>query len=52
MIDFIVAGTLFVAVMFAVCFVFSFVTIGIAYTLAKVAKGFIDRMRTPQPALK
>ncbi len=51
MIDFIVVGVLFVAVMFVVCFVLSFVTIGITYTLAKIAKGFIDRIR-PQPALK
>jgi len=52
MIDFIVAGTLFVAVMFVVCFALSFVTIGITYTLARVAKGFIDRMRSPHPILK
>ncbi len=52
MIDFIVAGGLFVVVMFVVCFVLSFVTIGITYTLARVVKGFIDRMRTPQPVLK
>lgn len=52
MIDFIVAGAVFVVVMFLVCFVLSFVTIGITYTLAKVARSFINRMRTPHPALK
>ncbi len=51
MIDFIVAGVLFITVMFVVCFVLSFVTIGITYTLARVARGFIERLR-PQPALK
>ncbi len=52
MIDFIVAGALFVGVMFVVCFVLSFVTIGITYTFAKFTKNLIDRMRSPHPALK
>jgi len=52
MIDFIVAGVLIVAVMFVVCFVLSFVTIGITYSIATFAKSFIVRMRTPHPALK
>jgi hypothetical protein len=52
MIDFIFAGTLYIAVMFAVCFVLSFVTIGTTYTIAKFTKGIIDRLRTPHPVLK
>lgn len=52
MIDFIAAGVLILAVMFMVCFVFSFVTIAITYTFAKFAKHFIERMRTPHPVLK
>ena len=52
MIDFIFAGVFIVAVMFVVCFVLSFVTIGITYTFAKFTKSFIDRFRSPQPVLK
>ncbi len=52
MIDFIFAGTLYIAVMFVVCFVLSFVTIGITYTMAKLAKSFLYKFRAPHPALK
>lgn len=52
MIDFIFAGAVIIAVMFVVFFVLSFVTIGITYTFARFAKSFIDRVRTPHPALK
>jgi hypothetical protein len=52
MIDFVFAGALYIAVMFAVCFVLSFVTIAIAYIIAKFTRGILDRVRTPHPALK
>jgi hypothetical protein len=52
MMDFIFAGTLYIAVMFVVCFVLSFVTIGITYIMAKLAKGFLYKFRAPHPALK
>lgn len=52
MIDFIIAGMVYVAVMFVVFFVLSFVTIGITYTFAKFTKSILDRVRTPHPVLK
>ena len=52
MIDFIFAGALFIGVMFVVCFVLSFVTIGITYSLARFTKNFINRLKGPHPVLK
>ena len=52
MIDFIFAGIVYVAVMFVVFFVFSFVTIGITYTFAKFTRSILDRMQRPHPVLK
>jgi hypothetical protein len=52
MIDFVFAGALYIAVMFAVCFVLSFVTIGITCTIAKFTRGILDRVRSPHPVLK
>ncbi len=52
MIDFVFAGVLYIVVMFAVCFVLSFVTIGIAFTIAKFTRGILGRVRSPHPVLK
>lgn len=52
MIDFIAAGVMYLGVMFFVCFCFSFITIGLSYIVAALAKGFINRLRQPQPVLK
>lgn len=52
MIDFIIVGMLYISVMFVVCFVLSFVTIGITYTMAQFAKRFLYKFRAPHPVLK
>ena len=52
MIDFILAGMVYLGVMFAVFFCLSFVTVGITYTLANAARRCANWMRQPGPATK
>ncbi len=52
MIDFILAGLVYLGVMFVVFFCFSFVTVGITYLLANTARRCTNWMRQPRHALK
>ena len=52
MIDFIVAGIVYLVVMFVVFFCLSFVTIGITYAVAGFARRFLSWFREPGLALK
>ncbi len=52
MIDFILAGLVYLGVMFIVFFCFSFVTVGITYLLANTARRCTNWMRQPRHALK
>jgi len=52
MIDFILAGLVYLGVMFIVFFCFSFVTVGITYLLANTARRCTNWMRLPNPAVK
>jgi hypothetical protein len=50
MIDFILAGTVYLGVMFVVFFCFSFITVGITCLLARAARRCAGWMRQPDPA--
>ena len=52
MIDFLLAGILYLGVMFVVFFSLSFVTIGITYAVAAFARRCIARLHQPDLALK
>lgn len=52
MIDFIFAGIIFVGVMFVVFFCLSFVTIGIAFIVATLARCCVNRLGRTNLALK
>lgn len=52
MIDFILAGLVYLGLMFVVFFCVSFVTVGITYLLANTARRCTNWMRPPNPAIK
>ena len=52
MIDFILAGILYLTVMFVVLFCFSFITIGISYSIAAFFKRCVQWFREPHYAFK
>ncbi len=52
MIDFIIAGIIYLLVMFVVFFCFSFVTIGITYAVTTFARKCLSWLRQPDLALK
>lgn len=52
MIDFILAGALYLGVMFLVSFCLSFVTIGITYSVTAGIRRFMNRMRQPDLVYK
>lgn len=52
MIDFILAGMLYLGVMFVVFFCLSFITIGITYSFAAFARHCVSRLRQPHLAMK
>ena len=52
MFDFVVAGVIYLLVMFIVFFCFSFVTIGITYMVAVVFRRCLSWMRQPNLAIK
>jgi hypothetical protein len=52
MIDFILAGMMYLAIMFAVLFCFSFVTIGITYAAASFMRRCLHWVRQPHLATK
>ena len=52
MIDFIIAGILYLGVMFVVFFCLSFITIGITYATAAFARRCFGRLQHPDLALK
>jgi hypothetical protein len=52
MIDFVFAGLMYLALMFAVLFCFSFVTIGITYAAASFARRCLHWVRQPHLAMK
>lgn len=52
MIDFIIAGLIYILIMFVTFFTLSFVTIGLAYTLAMGMKRFVHFINPPDLALK
>ena len=52
MIDFIIAGAIYLTMMFIVLFSLSFVTIGITYAMATGFKRLLHWNRTTQLALK
>ena len=52
MIDFILAGLIYVAIMFSIFFILSFLTIGVAYTLAAGMKRFVHFISPQDLALK
>lgn len=52
MIDFIFAGLIYLGLMFAVLFCFSFITIGITYAASAIVRRCVPWNRRPHPALK
>ncbi len=52
MLDFILAGLLYLAVMFMVFFMVSFCVIGGAYSLVLVLQRFLSRLRRPRYATR
>jgi hypothetical protein len=52
MFDFILAGLVYLGVMFFVFFCFSLITVGITYLLANTARRCTNWMRPPDPAVK
>ena len=52
MIDFVLAGIMYLALMFAVLFCFSFVTIGITYAAASFIRRCLHWVRQPNYVLK
>jgi hypothetical protein len=52
MIDFVLAGMMYLALMFAVLFCFSFVTIGITYVAASFIRRCLHWVRQPNYAIK
>lgn len=52
MIDFIIAGMVYLLVMFVVFFCLAFVTIGINYAVAMFARRCLNWLRQPDLALK
>lgn len=52
MIDFVLAGIMFLGLMFAVMFCFSFVTIGITYAAASFVRRCLNWVRQPHLAIK
>jgi hypothetical protein len=52
MIDFVIAGLLYLALMFAVLFCFSFITIGITYAAAAFVRRCVQWIHQPGLALK
>lgn len=52
MIDFVLAGLMYLALMFAVLFCFSFVTIGITYAAASFIRRCLQWVRQPYLAMK
>jgi hypothetical protein len=52
MIDFVLAGMMYLALMFAVLFCFSFVTIGITYAAASFIRSCFHWVRQPPLAVK
>jgi hypothetical protein len=52
MIDFVLAGLMYLALMFVVLFCFSFITIGITYAAASFLRRYVHRVRPPHLAMK
>jgi hypothetical protein len=52
MIDFILAGALYLGVMFIISFCLSFVTIGITYSVATCIRRCVNRFRQPDLVFK
>ena len=52
MIDFILAGILYIALMFSIFFCLSFVTIGITYAAAAFLRHFVQLFRQPDLVMK
>jgi hypothetical protein len=52
MIDFVLAGLMYLGLMFTVLFCFSFVTIGITYAAATCVRRCLQLVRQPNFALK
>jgi hypothetical protein len=52
MIDFVLAGVVYLVLMFAVLFCFSFVTIAITYAAASCVRRCVQWVRPPHLALK
>jgi hypothetical protein len=52
MLDFVLAGLMYVSVMFAVLFFFSFFTIGLTYAVASFVRRCLHWVRQPNFAIK
>jgi F0F1-type ATP synthase assembly protein I len=52
MIDFVLAGLIYLVLMFAVLFCFSFITIGITYAAVSLVRRCVCLVRQPHLAIK
>ena len=52
MMDFILAGLIYLGLMFVVFFCFSFVTIGLTYAVTAIVRRCISRFRQPHLAMR